>query len=812
MSRLGVFIVFLFLTQFSLAEQQELLNDNERQWLDSLPGPIIVATETNYHPYNYVDENGELSGVVGDYMALIGQRLGVEFAVRTFPTFTEVLDAARNREIDIVPLVLAAPERREYLDFTQPAYVTRDRIFMRQDTEGTFTLETLGGMRVGVGDGYALQFVLERDYPEIVVVPVATEPEGLHALSDGSIDVFISEVGTSSYYIQQESITNLRVAGEVDKVDEQTFGTRSDWPILNSIIGKGLASISAAEHEAIMRRWINIGGADPREIDRAWKRLAVIAMVVFLAVAGALIWNFSLRRLAARRTQELSRELTERHRVEAIKERLAVAVQQSVEYVLIVDKVGNIEYANQSFLEANGVSALHDRRLSSLATGEARKTLIDALSKTGKSGTWRGRVELERVHQAPMKVAMTISPIQDKDAQPDGFVITARDVTSEEQLEARLRQREKLSALGTLARGIAHDFNNLLVPILGYTELIRLEKNEAIAPYLDSVAEATDRARDLVKRILLFGRGRAGDMLPLDLRVEIENAIEFIGGLLPDTIEIETNLEKCGTILGDRTQLLQILLNLCTNAADAMSAQGGMLTIRVEPHQRDENAATQPGRLPAGEYALLSVRDNGIGMDEDALARVFDPYFSDKQLAQGTGLGLSIVHGIVRGHGGVSRVESTPGRGTVVSIYFPTVAAEPAQVEQETRHSAPRGNGELIMVIDDEKRVLKAVATMIQGLGYEVGQWHDPALALDALAKSSDRVDAILTDLTMPGMSGIEFAKQALEIRADMPVAIMTGDPMALQGYAIKCVEKPIPLIELANCLHEILNDNGAAT
>lgn len=811
-SRFGVLVACLVLTPVSFAQPQELLNDIERQWLDSLPGQIIVATETDYQPYNFVDENGELSGVVGDYMALIGQRLGVDFEVRAYATFAEVLEAARNREVDLVPLILASPERRAYLDFTQPAYETRDSILTRQELTGALTIDDLDGMRVGVGAGYALQFVIEEEHPEIELVPVATELEGLLALSGGTIDVLISEIGTSSYYIQQEGITNLRVAGEVDRVDEQTIGTRSDWPLLNSIIGKGLASISREEHEAIKRRWISIGGVDPSELDQIWKRLSAVAAVLFLAGAGMLVWNLALRKLVARRTVDLRRELAERHRVEAARERLAVAVQQSVEYVLIVNREGNIEYANPSFLQANGVSDLRDRQLRSLATGEARSKLIDAVRTVTESGTWRGRVELERVHEAPMRVAMTISPILDAEQQPDGYVITARDVTSEERLEARLRQREKLSALGTLARGIAHDFNNLLVPIQGYTDLIRLEETDSIKPYLDSVSEASERARDLVQRILLFGRGRKADKLPLDLRFEVERAIEFVENLLPDTITIEANLTECAPIMGDRTQLQQVLLNLCTNAVDAIPREGGILTIGVESYEQDGNGGTAAGELEPGTYAVLSVSDTGVGMEKTTLARAFDPYFSEKQRSKGTGLGLAIVHGIVRGHGGLIRVDSDPGRGTDVRIYLPTISAQVARLDTQPVVAAPRGDGECIMIVDDEKRVLDTVSSMVQGLGYKVAKWADPVAALEALNESPGEFSAILTDLTMPGVSGIELAKRALEIRPDIPVAIMTGDPLALEGYAIRCVDKPIPLSALANCLHEILQDDDAGS
>ena len=800
-----LFLALLVATVPSPAQDEPaILNQMERQWLDSLPGSLIVATETEYRPYNYIDAEGKFSGVAGDYLALIEEKLGVEFKVQAYATFAEVLEAARSREVDIVPLIVAAPERREYLDFSQPVYLTHDHIFTRQEFEGTATLDGLAGFKVGVVSGYAIQGILETEYPEIELVLARTEVEGLLALSLGNIDAFISEIGTSSYYIEQEAITNIRVAGEVPGEDAQTFATRNDWPILNSIIGKALANITAEEHAAIQRRWINIGGVDPHELERLWKQVLAVVAVIALAVVAVLIWNLSLRKLVARRTLELQGELAERRRVEAAKERLAVAVEQSAEYVLVIDTHGNIEYANLSFLGANGVKSLQGRRLPSLAIGDTRGVLVKALKEIGRHGVWRGRVDLERARKEPMKVAMTIAPIQDEQERLDGYVVTARDITNEEQLEARLRQREKLSALGTLANGIAHDFNNLLVPILGYTDLIRMQSDATVASYLDAITEASERARDLVQRILIFGRGGSGEKVPMDLRFEVEDAITFVRSLLPASIELQSELKKCGTVLGDRTQIQQILLNLCTNASDAMAEEGGELTIRVGRHTQKDGDEPPLAELTPGDYAVLTVSDTGVGMDEASMARVFDPYYTDKQQGKGTGLGLAIVHGIVRGHGGVIHVESAPGAGTRIRIYFPTVSAEPSRIGAESGLTIPRGNGERIMVIDDDKLVLSTVTVMVKGLGYEVSDWTDPAKALAAFAEAPGDYDAIITDLTMTGLSGIEFAKQALEIRDDLPIAMMTGNPGALDGYSIRSIQKPIPLAELANCLDEM--------
>lgn len=798
-------LLLLAVSPLQADDHAELLNQEERQWLDSLQGPLVLGTEFGYHPYNFIDEDGELGGVVADYVQLMEENLGVEFETRSYTTFTEVLAAARNREIDIVPLIVAAPERSSYLNFTQPAYETRDRIFTRQENQLSLSLDNMGDLRVGLVKGYALQAEIEADYPHINLVLVPTEVRGLLDLSTGEIDAFISEVGTSSYYIQQEAITNLRVAGELDRVDPQTFGTRSDWPILNRIIGKGLASITPEQHAEIQHRWINLGGVDPRELDLLWNQVRTVVALILAVLVAVLIWSFALRRLVAKRTFELQQELAERRLVEADKARLAIAVEQSTEFVLVVDTSAIIEYANLAFLEAFGAVNLEGRPFNSLATGAAKRTLSEALRIAEDAGNWSGQVVLAPDQDRALKVRMNIAPIFDEVKKIVGYVANGRDVTKEEQLESRLRQGERLSALGTLAGGIAHDFNNLLVPIIGYTDLIREDSPEELAPFLDGIAEASERARDLVQRIMIFGRGGSGDLVPLDLRFEIEDSIAFLRSLVPTTIRLQADLKECGAILGERTQIQQVLLNLSSNASDAMAENGGTLSITLERRTIDENSDSGIPDIPPGDYASLTVSDTGVGMTEDIKARIFDPYFSAKQQASGTGLGLAIVHSVVARHGGFINVESTPDVGTTFRIFLPLVAEQPSTLDDAAKAGMSSGSGETILLVDDDELVLATVQQMLHGLGYKVYAWSDPIDAVEAFGAKPDAFDAILADFTMPGLTGVQLAEQVLAIRPDIPIAIMTGNTTALQGYDKMYISKPMQLKKLSDCLRELL-------
>ena len=436
----------------------------------------------------------------------------------------------------------------------------------------------------------------------------------------------------------------------------------------------------------------------------------------------------------------------------------------------------------------------------------------EALGVVGESGNWRGQVLLDRADGDPLKAVMAIAPIFGDDSEIDGYVATARDLTKEEELEARVRRGERLSALGTLAGGIAHDFNNLLVPILGYTDLVRAEGSGNVNAYLDGITKASERARDLVQRIMIFGRGGSGEMVALDLRFEIEDSIAFLRSLLPTTIELQQSLSDVGTVLADKTQIQQLLLNLCSNAGEAMAETGGTLLIKLEARSVGKAGDASFPELSPGEYAVLTVTDSGVGMTEEVKAKIFDPYFSGREGDGGTGLGLAIVHGIVSRHSGFVQVDSTPGVGTSFQVFLPTVGVEPTPNESASSGGMPRGNGETIMLVDDDELVLSTLKKMLQGLGYEISAWSDPHAALNAFDAEPGAFAAVLADQTMPGLTGLALLKKIANIRPDIPVAILTGNVGALQDYDGNVISKPMPLPELADLLRDLLRSSEVAS
>jgi PAS domain S-box-containing protein len=395
--------------------------------------------------------------------------------------------------------------------------------------------------------------------------------------------------------------------------------------------------------------------------------------------------------------------------------------------------------------------------------------------------------------------------------------ITARHESEEARrtLEGQLFQAQKMETLGTLAGGIAHDFNNLLTGIIGYHELAAdsLPENHPARECLVEARNASLRARELVEQILTFGRQSASvEHVPLDLVTVIAEARRFLRATLPANISIEVACAPgCGTVLGDATQIHQVILNLGSNAAHAMRAHGGTLKIAAEPAEVSPDLAMTLGGPPASSYVRLSVSDTGHGMDEATRRRIFDPFFTTKNTREGTGLGLAVVHGIVRSHRGAIDVESTPGRGSTFHIYIPAVPTENVAPEQIDDH-APRGGGEFVCVVDDEEVVGSCTKLVLESQGYQSLIFASAEQCLTELQANPGLCSVLVTDQTMPGMQGTELAAAIRRIKPDLPVVIMSGyfskiSPQALDELGqVELLAKPFTTEELAHAVHRALH------
>ena len=384
-----------------------------------------------------------------------------------------------------------------------------------------------------------------------------------------------------------------------------------------------------------------------------------------------------------------------------------------------------------------------------------------------------------------------------------------------EKLERQLQQAQKMEAIGTLAGGIAHDFNNILTPIMVQTELAIL----AIAPdhpaqgSLKEVLKAAHRAKKLVGQIVAFSRQSEHKTVPLDIIPIVKEALQLIRSSIPTTIDIQRQIKiDSAAVEGDSTQIHQLVLNLCANAAHAMRENGGILHVSVEGADIDSEAESERLGLKPGQYVRVNISDTGHGIKPSALYRIFEPFYTTKVRGEGTGMGLAVVHGIVKSYGGTILVDSQPGQGTRFEVFLPRTKKKMVR-KSEKPSGLPSGN-ERVLLVDDEKPMVDAVRSMLNHLGYEVVARTSSVEALECFRAHPENFDIVITDMTMPNMTGRELATGIISIRPDIPVILCTGfsdqmnADMARQIGVREFVMKPIIMKEMAQTIRDVL-DNG---
>jgi CheY-like chemotaxis protein len=369
-----------------------------------------------------------------------------------------------------------------------------------------------------------------------------------------------------------------------------------------------------------------------------------------------------------------------------------------------------------------------------------------------------------------------------------------------------------MESLGTLAGGIAHDFNNILTSIIGFTQLAQydlLSESQAQSS-LAEVLKASDRAKDLVRQILAFSRQSEQEKIPLQIGPLVKETIKFIRSSVPTTIDIRHEIRKdLGTVLADATQIHQVLMNLCTNAAQAIGEKGGVIEVCVEEANIETDAAANHPDLKPGPYVKLQVSDTGQGMGRAVMERIFDPFFTTKKQGEGTGMGLSVVHGIVKSHEGAITVDSKPGKGTVFEVFLPMSRTEAAS-EALPSGPLPTGN-ERILFVDDEQPIAEMGKQMLERLGYHVTARTSSVDALESFRARPQGFDLVITDYTMPNMTGAELSKELLRVRPDIPIILCTGFSEAFSKRNAGAmgirehIMKPVVMHDLAEMVRKVL-------
>jgi two-component system cell cycle sensor histidine kinase/response regulator CckA len=385
-----------------------------------------------------------------------------------------------------------------------------------------------------------------------------------------------------------------------------------------------------------------------------------------------------------------------------------------------------------------------------------------------------------------------------------------------QKIASRLRQAQKMESIGTLAGGIAHDFNNILSAIMGYSEmtLYNLSTDSKAKANLEHVLQASNRAKDLVNQILAFSRQSEQTRKPVQIAPLVKETLKLMRASLPTTIEIRDGIKQEGALVeADPTQIHQVLMNLCTNASDAMREKGGVLEVNLDRLNLDDTqtALSYPDLNP-GIYELLSVSDTGNGMDEATLERIFDPYFTTKKPGKGTGMGLAMAHGIVKSHGGGITVHSEVGKGTTFQVLLPSIDGVP-KTEEAVLKPLPTGE-ERILFVDDEAALVDLGKQMLEHLGYTVEAKTSSIEALETFRGRPNDFDLIVTDKTMPNLTGFDLGKECKKIRPDIPIILCTGfseSTLLLRAGSMgisEIIMKPLLMRDMAEIVRKVLDDS----
>ncbi|MBN2568920.1 MAG: response regulator [Deltaproteobacteria bacterium] len=431
------------------------------------------------------------------------------------------------------------------------------------------------------------------------------------------------------------------------------------------------------------------------------------------------------------------------------------------------------------------------------ATGRTRSL---QKQKTAKDGS---RIWVD-IHQSPLK---------NTDGDITHVIMSLRDVTQEIQLEKQLQQAQKMEAVGNLAAGIAHDFNNILGVVLLNSELALSDstddKNNQL--YLERILKASHRAKDLVEQILIFSRQAKPERKSCRIIPVVQEALKLVRASLPSAIELTLHIQtECGPVLVDPIQIHQVILNLCNNAAHAMQKKGGMLEVSLEDVDLDVTASRIHTDLHPGPYLKLTVRDTGSGMNEHTLKQIFDPFFTTKNSGEGTGMGLAVVHGIVKNYDGAILVDSMPEKGTSIDIFLPRIEVEIEPVLKNDE-MLTQGNEE-ILIVDNNEELAWSFKNTLENMGYKVTGKTTSTGALNSFCAEPDRFDAIITDLSMPGMTGTQLAAEILHIRPDIPIILCTGYNEEITPEKAKEIGfcqvliKPVTMYQLVQGLRRVLD------
>ena len=731
-------------------------------------------------PFSFRDSDGTIKGFAVDLLAAVERQSHLRL-VRKVGSTAEINGAFERGELDILQSYVPNEQRLAFAHFSTPYLRMTGVIFARRGETAITRLPDLRDRRVFVHKGSIGERLLHDQGLGAAIVQVGSVEEGFRRLEAGEGDATLASLVTGMTLIERAGLRHIEPVGDPipGYLVNYSFAIRRGLDALYSSVDEALVLLERPDKsglspkQRIYDKWF--GFIDPRF------NTTQIAVAISIGLALALVvalWAMQHQRRLRHQIAAQAREL------QASAQRYRTVFESTLHGLLVFERDRQrdawiLEHVNTEARRILGPAAVEGGGRgfdeSHPAEQELGRCLATALDAEVPEPF---ECELHRT-DGPLWVDVAVSRLGEY-----GRLVALRDITATKlaterlrQTEAQLRQNQKLEAIGTLASGIAHDFNNILTAISGNLELIRLDlpADHAITPALQEIGQAAERARFLVRQILTFSRKAESRRSVVSVTPLVKETLRFVSATAPSTLTFHHRiLDRSPDVEVDPTHLHQALMNLCTNAVHAMRGRtGGIEIIEQVVHVgRDDNH--RPEGLGTGEHLLLSVRDAGTGMSPEVMQHIFEPFFTTKPAGEGTGLGLAVVHGIVKASQGAVTVESTPGQGTTVRLYLP--AAQRARTSDPREDEpAPRGNGEHILLVDDEAAIVQAGRTLLERLGYRVHACTRPLDALTEFEQRRGAFDLVVTDLAMPQMNGIDFATRVRAAQPSLPVILMSG-------------------------------------
>ncbi len=776
------------LADFGLDKQKRRipLTDKEKSWIEAHPD-IRLGVNPARQPTEFVNENKVHQGIASDYVRALNEHLGLNMKIVPNLSWNQVMAAVPTRGIDVLPSVTKTSEREKHLLYTEPYLFIDWVIISRTDTPTIKDLADLKGRLTSICAGSSGHERIMKQYPEI---PLLLEVDTLNVLQnvvDGKTEAAIVELNPASLVIHGYRMYSLKINQHVlQQKDPISFAVRNDWPELVEILNKGLASISAEEHETIEQKWL----AMPIQIGFTKMDLLRIVLYVFAVMSTLLVfflfWNRRLKKEIFEKIKAEKERTIAEEALKEINEKYFKAFQTSP-YAIIITKPNNGEivevndafttitdYSREEALESSTIS------LSLWVNEEERQKVVSDLI-TGRVVT--GQEYLFRTKNGQIITGL-FSAQRINLKQGPCILSSINDITKQKQAERekaklknQLTQVQKLESIGQLAGGVAHDYNNALSVIIGFTDLVmaRLDPSGELYADLGEVMSAAKRSTDITRQLLAFARKQTVSPQVLDVNENLQSTLKMLHRLIGEDIDLAwIPGAEVWQVKIDPSQVDQIMANLCINARDAIDGVG-KVTIETKNIIFDQKYCDDHLGFVPGEFVMIAVSDDGVGIAPEIMDRIFEPFFTTKEVGKGTGLGLATVYGITKQNNGFINVYSEHEKGTTIKIYLPRHMGQTVPANDDINLKLPISNGEIVLLVEDETSILKLGERMLKELGYSVLSSTSTTMAIKLAAEHVGEINLLITDVVMPEMNGRELSERLRGQYPNIKTLFMSG-------------------------------------